>query len=184
MSDENQNLDFEGGDAAESVEGPKKAGGFPAGLLLTVLKWAAIGLGMIILVVTVTVITFSVINKGKSSQNLAASSPEFQGKAEPLAYYDSIASVRGQTVDESPAIFLVKLSLGYDEKSKEISVELGQRQREIQNIILLTLSSKQASALGSNNYKVLQEELKTAINTLMRTGKIKSVIFSEFTVMK
>jgi len=183
MSDENQNLDFEGGDA-EAVEGPKKAGGFPAGLLLTVLKWAAIGLGMIILVVTVTVITFSIINKGKSSQNLAASSPEFQGKAEPLAYYDSIDSVRGQTSDETPAIFLVKLSLGYDEKSKEIVTELGQRQREIQNIILLTLAQKQANSLNSNNYKLLQEELKTAINTIMRTGKIKSVIFREITVMK
>jgi flagellar protein FliL len=182
MSDENQNLDFEGGDT-EAVEGSKKTG-FSAGFLLTVLKWAAIGLGVIILIVTTTVITISILNKGRSPQNLAASSPEFQGRAEPLSYYNAIDSVRGQTSDESPAIFLVKLSLGYDEKAKEVLLELGQRQQEIQNIILLTLAQKQSSALNSSNYKLLQEELRTAINTVMRTGKIKKVIFREITVMR
>jgi flagellar basal body-associated protein FliL len=182
MSDEQQDLNLEDVGAAEEA-GPKKPRIF-SGLILTILKWAGIGIGIIILVVTVTVVTFSILSKGGSSQNLAASSPEYAAKSEPLAYYDNIDAIRGQTADETPAIFLVRLSLGYDTKAKDVSVEIGQRAREIQDMVLGYLAGHTATELGSTHYEEIKADLLNLINKVMRTGKIKSITFREFSVLK
>ena len=181
MADEQQDLNLEDVGAAEEA-GPKKPRIF-SGLILTILKWAGIGVGIVILVVTVTVVTFGIINKGNAAQNLAASSPEYQAKSEPLAYFDGIDAIRGQTSDETPAIFLVRLSLGYDQKAKDVSAEIGQRQREIQDLVLKYLASHTMKELGSQNYETIQTELLSLINRVMKTGKIKAVAFREFSVL-
>ena len=52
MSDEQQDLNLEDvGAGSEDVSGPR-SGGILSGMLLTILKWAAIGIGVIIIVVT------------------------------------------------------------------------------------------------------------------------------------
>ncbi len=181
MSDEQQDLNLEDVGAAEEA-GPKKPRIF-SGLILNILKWAGIGVGIIIVVVTVTVITFGILNKGSSSQNLASSSPEYQAKMEPLAYYDGIDAVRGQTSDETPAIFLVRFSLGYDQNAKDVSAEIGQRQREIQDMVLTYLAGKTAKELSSSNYEDIKANLLGLINKVMKTGKIKAVAFREFSVL-
>ncbi|HUI69388.1 MAG TPA: flagellar basal body-associated FliL family protein, partial [Spirochaetia bacterium] len=124
------------------------------------------------------------LKKGTSSQNLAAVSPAYQSKEPPLAYYDNIDQIRGQTADETPAVYLLRVSLGYDPTDKEISVEMGLREREIQNLILKFVSQKTIAELSPAHYDELQEELKDAINAIMTTGKVKSVVFREFTVVK
>ena len=184
MSDEQQDLNLEDvGAGAEDVGGPRRGGLF-SGLVLNILKWAAIGVGAIILVVTTTVITFNVLKKGSSSQNLAAISPAYAGKTEPLAYYDSIDQIRGQTADETPAVFLLRVSLGYDTADKQVSVEIGQRTREIQDLMLKFVSRKTAAELSPTHYDEIQADLQQQINMLMKTGKVKRVTFREFTVVK
>ncbi len=183
MSDEQQDLNLEDVGAGAEEAGAKKPRLF-SGLILTILKWAAIGLGVIILVVTVTVITFSVISKGTTAQNLAASSPEYQAKSEPLAYYDNIDPIRGQTADETPAIFLVRVSLGYDMNAKDVSTEIGLRVREIQDLSLKYISQRTAAQLSPPYYDDIQTDLMNQINKIMRTGKIKRVVFREFSVVK
>jgi flagellar FliL protein len=183
MSDERQDLNLEdvgaGSDAAESPRG-----GLFSGLLLVVLKWAAIGIGVIILVVTVTVITFSVLNRGRSAQNLAPTSPKYAPKEAPLTFTDSIEQIRGQTADESPAIFLLKVSLGFDTADKQVGVEVGQRNREIQDLILTYVSNKAAVELSPTHYDEIKSELVNLINRLMTMGKIKKVMFREISVVK
>jgi flagellar basal body-associated protein FliL len=181
MADEQQDLNLEDVGASEEA-GPKKPRIF-SGLILTILKWAGIGVGIVILVVTVTVVTFGIINKGNAAQNLAASSPEYQAKLAPLAYYDGIDAVRGQTADETPAIFLVRFSLGYDLNAKDVSAEIAQRQREIQDLVLTYLAKHTAKELSSANYDVIKTDLLGLINSIMKTGKIKAVAFREFSVL-
>ncbi|MGA2977444.1 MAG: flagellar basal body-associated FliL family protein [Spirochaetia bacterium] len=184
MSDEQQDLNLEDvGAGAEDVAGPRK-GGLLSGMLLTILKWAAIGIGGVIIIVTVTVITFKIVSKGNQQQGLAAMSPEYSAKAEPLASYDDIEQIRGQTADDPPAIFLMQVSLGYDPKDKEVSVEIGNRKREIQDLILKDISQKKAADLAPAQYDNVQQDLMNQINMIMKNGKVKSVMFRQFVVQK
>ena len=97
-------------------------------------------------------------------------------------YDDSIESIRGVTADETPAIFSLKVSLGYEEGSNKIAFELNARRREIQNIIFLYISQKHREELAPKYYQQLQDELMNQINRRMKEGKIKQVVFSEFVV--
>ncbi len=184
MSDEQQDLNLEDvGAGAEDVSGPRR-GGLLSGMLLTILKWAAIGIGAVIIVVTTTIITVRIASKGNNPQGLAAISPAYAGKSEPLASFDDIEQIRGQTADDPPAIFLMQVSLGYDPKDKQISVEIGNRRREIQDLILKTISQKKAAELAPAQYGVVQNELKDLINMVMQNGKVQSVMFRQFVVQK
>jgi flagellar basal body-associated protein FliL len=78
----------------------------------------------------------------------------------------------------------VRISLGYDPADKDISVEMGARVPEIQDMMLKYLAGKPASELVAKNYGDMQAELKDMINTLMRTGKVKKVVFREFSVIR
>ena len=184
MSDEQQDLNLEDvGAGGEDVGGPRK-GGLLSGMLLTILKWAAIGIGAIIVVVTTTVITVRVVNKGSAQAGMAMLSPQYQPQQEPWAVYDGIDQIRGQTADDPPAIFLLQVSLGYDTKDAEVSVEIGNRKREIQDLILKDISQKTAEELSSAHWDELQTELQQMINRIMKTGKVKAVMFQSFIVQK
>jgi flagellar basal body-associated protein FliL len=111
-------------------------------------------------------------------------SPEYSAKAEPLASYDDIEQIRGQTADDPPAIFLMQVSLGYDPKDKEVSVEIGNRKREIQDLILKDISQKKAADLAPAQYDNVQQDLMNQINMIMKNGKVKSVMFRQFVVQK
>jgi len=83
-----------------------------------------------------------------------------------------------------PAVFLLQVSLGYDPMDKEVSVEIGERAREIQDLILKDISQKKAADMSPAHYDELQEELKIQTNSRMRSGKVKSVMFRQFVVQK
>ncbi len=184
MADEQQDLNLEDvGAGAEEAGGPKRGGIF-SGLILTILKWAAIGSGFIILGVTTTVITVNLVNRGRAGTGASAVSPAYEAKQAPLLWSDQIPDIRGQTADDSPAIFLLRIALGYDTNDKEISVEIGARTPEIQDLVLKYLSQKPASDLVAKNYSDMQAELLTQINSLMRTGKVKKVVFRQFSVIR
>jgi flagellar basal body-associated protein FliL len=184
MSDEQQDLNLEDvGAGGEEAGGARKPKIF-SGLMLTILKYAAIGIAIIILCVTATWATISVLDNGRTPQGLASLSDEFKATQPPLAYYDSVEAIRGQTADETPAIFQLKLSLGYDMNAKEVSAELSQRTREIQDLVLKMISMKTAAELSPQNYDAIQTSILNLINKIMASGKIKRVTFREFSVVK
>jgi flagellar basal body-associated protein FliL len=183
MSDEQQDLNLEEvGAGAEEAGGPKRASVF-SGLILNILKWAAIGIAAVVLVVTTTVVTINIINKGGTSQNLAQTSPAYEAKAEALAYYDIPDSIRGGTSDETPSVFLVRLRIGYDRNAKDLSTEIGIRMPEIEDLILKYMAQKRAADLGAQHWDEIQADLVNLINKIMMQGKIKSLAFREFTVV-
>ena len=184
MSDEQQDLNLEDvGAGADEGAGPRKGGLF-SGLLITILKWAAIAVGLIIVVVATVVITMNIRDKGRSSQGLAAVSPEYVDKADPLSYTDVIDQIRGQTADETPAIFLLKVSLGYELNDKLIGTEIGARKWEIQDLLLKFVAQKTASELNPLAYETIQADMMNLINRILQTGRIKRVVFREFSVVK
>jgi flagellar protein FliL len=185
MSDEQQDLNLEDvGAGAEDAAGGPRRGGLLSGMLLNILKWAAIGIGAVIIVVTTTVITVRIVSKGNQQQGLAAISPSYATKEPPYAAFDDIEQIRGQTADDPPAIFLLQVSLAYDETDKVIGPEIGGRKRQIQSIILTDISQKMAADLVPANYDKLQGELLDIINAVMTKGKIKGVMFRQFVVQK
>jgi flagellar FliL protein len=185
MSDEQQDLNLEDvGAGAEEAAGPRR-GGLLSGMVLTILKWAAIGIGVIIVVVTTTVLTVRWVTRGATAATgLAAVSPEYGPKAEPLATYSDVDQIRGQTADDPPAIFLLQLSLGYSTDEEHFSVEIGQRKAQIQDIILKLVSQKTADELTASHWDELQAELQNSINAIMTTGKVRKVDFLSFIVSR
>jgi flagellar FliL protein len=184
MSDEQQDLSFEDvGGGGEDVGGPRKPGIF-SGLVLTILKWAAIVVGIILVVVTVTIFTVRALDRGRVAQNVAAQSPAYQAKEEPLSYSDVVENIRGQTSDEEPATFLVEISIGYAKDDKQVSTEISDRHRQIEDLALKYLSRRTADELGPAYYDLIQDDLRSQINGVMTTGKVKSVVFRQISVMK
>ena len=183
MADQDNNLDLEDvGAGSEDIGTEGKKTGFLPAIVIQILKWVAIALGFIILGATTTVITFNLINKGRSGSNLEQLSPNYKATEDPLQYDDSIESIRGVTSDEVPAIYTVKVSIGFKQGDNKTAFELNARRREVQNLIFLILSGKKKIDLKPDKYKALQEELKNSINRVMQSGKIKSVVFREFVV--
>ena len=118
------------------------------------------------------------------AQNIAAQSPAYQAKEEPLSYSDVVESIRGQTADEEPATFLVEISIGYAQDDKQVTAEIGQRARQIQDLCLKYLSRRTADELGPAYYDLIQDDLRSQINGVMTSGKVKSVVFRQISVMK
>jgi len=138
MSDEEGlSLEEVGGAGEEAGSAGRRAGFLPA-FLVKALKWTAIGLGFIILGVTTTVVTYSLVNRRRAGQEVRELAPEYRAKAEALNYDDTIEEIRGVTSDPSvPGIFSARVSIGYDRDNQRVAIELAERKREIQNIILL-----------------------------------------------
>jgi flagellar basal body-associated protein FliL len=158
--------------------------GMILGILGTFLSPPFIALVLAILTVATTVLSFSVLNRGRAAQNLAPTSPNYLPKEAGLTYTDSIEQIRGQTADETPSIFLLKVSIGFDTEDKQVGVEIGQRNREIQDLLLSYVSNKTANELSPAHYDEIKAEMVNLINRLMTTGKIKKVMFREISVVK
>ena len=183
MADQDNNLDLEDvGAGSEDIGAEGKKTGFLPAMVIQILKWVAIALGIIIISGTTTLIIYSMISKGRSGSSLEQLSPEYKMAEDPLQYDDSIEAIRGVTSDEVPAIYTVKVSIGFEQGDNKTAFEFNARRREIQNVIFLILSGKRKIDLKPDKYATLQNELKTEINRRMKSGKIKAVIFREFVV--
>jgi flagellar FliL protein len=179
--EEGLSLEDVGAGAEEIAPAGRKAGFLPT-FLVRILKWVAIGLGFVILGVTTTVVTFQLVNRGRSGTELREISPEYEAKSPPLNYDDTLEEIRGVTSDEVPAIFSARVSLGYEPGDQQLAVEITARKREIQNIVLLYLSNKKKDQLRPERYAQIQEELRSSINRVLREGQIQKVVFRDFVV--
>ena len=182
MSDEEGlSLEDVGAGPDEIAPAGRKAGFLPT-FLVKALKWVAIGLGFVILGVTTTVVTFNLVNRGRAGSELREISPAYSARPEPLNYDDTLEEIRGVTSDEVPAIFSARISLGYEPGKQQLAIEIAARKREIGNIALLYLSNKRSNELRPENYRQIQEDLRSQINRVLKEGQIESVVFRDFVV--
>ncbi len=182
MADQdNLNLEDVGVGSEEAAAEGRKAGFLPA-FVIQILKWVAIALGLILIAATAAVITVTIYNRNGGSESVDTLSPKMTAKPPVLQFEDSLEAIRGRTSDEPPAIFTLSVSLGYRKEDAKLPMELTSRKRQIQSLILVTISQKFKEDLKPANYGVLQEELKQQINGLLVDGQIQEVAFREFIV--
>ena len=186
MSDSDE-LDIDGGEAPDASAGKKKKGGALGALLPTILKFAAIGIGALIFIVTVSVITYRIMNSGGKSQTVVAdpASP-YIGKRPIYAYYTGIGAITTKTRDTSSSYTVsVTMNIGYDQEDVAASSELSSRQYELRDFVRSYFTSKYASELQPENEARLKQDIKEMLNTrFLDTGKVRIITFDKLDVME
>jgi flagellar FliL protein len=175
----------DGGESQESGGGAKKTSGLAA-LLPNLLKFVAIGLGAVIFIITVTVITFNFMNKSGRSQTIVAdSSSPYIGKRPEYLYFSSIGMVRCRTRDPTSHSVVVDLAIGYDMNDKNAAAELTTRLYELQDFVRNFFSSKYAWELATENEARLKTEIMEALNTrVLNSSKARNIVFKQLDVVE
>ena len=158
---------FGGEEAQESDGGSKKRGGGIGNILLPILKYVAIGLGALIFIVTVSVITYNIMNKGGKNQTVVAdpSSP-YVGKRPEFGYYDSIGSITVRTRDfPVSSTVTVDMVIAYLAGDQTASGELSSRRFELQDFVRRFFAGKTAAELAPEREEELKKEILELLNT-------------------
>jgi len=158
---------FDGGDTPEAESSPKKKGGGIGALLPTILKFAAIGLGAMIFIVTVSVITYNIMNRGGMNQtNISDPDSPYIGRRPPFSYYDGIGTITVRTRDFPVASTVnVVMIIGYDEGDQNTWQELNNRRFELRDFTRRFFSSKTAAELAPEREEALKSEIREQLNT-------------------
>ena len=181
MSDRDE-LDLEGGDAP-GVDTPKKASGLAA-LLPNLLKFVAIGIGALIFIVTVSVITYNVLHKGGQSQTVIPTNSPFVGSRPIYSMFTLIGVIRATTRDPVPHSVVVDMQVGYDENDNAAGTELTARLYELQDFVRVFFKSKKAEELRPENEPRLKQEILEAINTrILSSARARIILFKQLDVM-
>lgn len=178
--DEGLGLDEGGADVASSSKGGK-------GLIVpALLKWVAIGLGAVILIVTVVVITYRVANGNNSGNgNSIPMTEEFTVTREILDWYTSLGIIQTKTMEANPASVRVDVVLGYKKEDKATSTEITQRTVELKDFLRRYFTQKTAEELRPQNEENLKIEIRNAINdSILSSSKIKDVRFMTLDVIQ
>ena len=180
MSDE---LDLESEEDVGSSPA-KKTSGLGA-LLPNLLKFVAIGLGALIFIVTVSVITFNTMNRGGRSQtNIPISSP-FVGTRPTFHFFTLIGSVRTSTRDPIPRSVVVDMIIGYDEFDNATATELTNRVFELQDFVRVFFKAKTAEDLSPENEARIKQEILELLNTrMLNSGRARIILFRQLDVMQ
>jgi flagellar FliL protein len=184
MSD-NDELDLDGGDAAGLDSSPKKSSGLGA-LLQNILKFVAIGLGAIIFIVTVAVITVRIMSGGGKSQTLTAdpSSP-YIGRRPEYAAFTLIGSVTTRTKDTTNYSVTVDMIIQYDLNDSAAQTELISRQYELRDFVRNYFSSKYAADLLPESEARLKQEIREILNTrFLDTARVRNILFNKLDVLE
>ena len=181
MADDDD-LGLDEGDAGGA---PAKKGGGLGGLLPTLLKWIAIGLGAIILIVTVVIITMKFVGGNTTNQAPVPVAEEYTARKEILDWYSSLGSVRVKTSETNPATVVVEVVLGYKKDDKATSTEITQRTIELKDFLRRYFTQKTADELRPQNEENLKIEIRNAINdSILSSSKIKDVRFLSLDVQR
>ena len=187
MSDANLD-DMEEGEAPEA--GTKKKKGGLGTLLPTLLKFAAIGIGALLFIVTVSVITYNIMNSGgKTQTNITDPQSPYMGKNPIYDWYDGIGQVTTKTKDEISHNVSVTMIIGYDNKDADPNgktySELSGRKFELQDFVRRYFAGKYAEDLTPDNEERLKREIVEQINTrLLDQGRIRAIAFTKLDVME
>ncbi len=165
--------------------GSEKKGKGLGGLLPSLLKWIAITLGAIILIVTVVVITMKVVGGNTTQQSSIPVSKEYVGKREVLDWYTSLGQISTKTSDLLPASVIVEVVLGYKKEDKAASTEITSRQIEIKDFLRRYFTEMTVNDLRPKNEDKRRIEIRNAINDdILSSSKIKDVRFLSLQVIE
>ena len=182
MSDSDE-LDLEGGDAP-ALDTSKKSSGLAA-LLPNLLKFVAIGLGALIFIVTVSVITYNILNKGGQSQTHIPTNSPFVGARPQFAVFTSIDTIRTNTRDPIPYSVVVNMVLHYDQNDNTASGEFTARRYELIDFVRNFFRLKTADELRPENEPRLKQEIIEQLNTrVLSSARVRMITFNQLDVMQ
>ena len=185
MSD-SDDLDFDGGDSPEGGAAPKKKGLGLGNLLPTILKFVAIGLGALIFIVTVSVITYNIMNRGGTSQTTISDpySP-YVGRRPEYSFYDMIGQLTVRTRDYPVSYTVtVEVIIGYDLNDTTSSAELISRRFELRDFLRRYFAGKTAAELAPEREDELKHEIREQLNTrFLDTARARIILFNRLDVM-
>jgi len=176
------NLDDDG--SPDSGSAAKKRGAGLGNLLPTILKFAAIGIGALIFIVTVSVITYNIMNKGGKSQTVISdpSSP-YVGKRPEYSYYDQIGNITVKTRDTTDASVSVEMIIGYNKDDQAAISELVSRRFELRDFMRRYFSSKYAADLTPEKEEELKRDIRETLNTrFLDTARAHIILFDRLDV--
>ena len=161
MADEDSGIDL--GEDSETAAAPAKKGGL-GGILPTILKYVALALGAIVLIVTVVIITMNVMGGNKTRQTQVPISEEYKEYAEELDWYQSLGEIQTRTSDASHASVLVNIFLGYKKEDKVASAEITAQKIPIRDFLRNYFADKSVEDLSPKNEERLKIEIRNEIN--------------------
>jgi flagellar protein FliL len=177
-------LDMEDGEAPDA--GPKKKKGGMGALLPTLLKFVAIGIGALLFIVTVSVITYNIMNDGgKTQTNVTDPQSPYIGRKPIFAWYTDIGTVTTRTKDEMSHSVSVVMNIGYDQTDATAYSELSGRKFELQDFVRRYFAGKYAEELKPENEERLKQEIKETLNKrYLETARVRDITFTKFDVME
>jgi flagellar FliL protein len=166
----------------DSSPAPRKRGGM--GFLVKALKWVAIGLGALIFIVTIVVVTFNVMNgRGQRAAQAAPQNDSYIAVKPIYATYDGVGNIDTTTADATPYTVTVKPVLEYDQGDNASQGELVGRKAQLIDFFLSYFSKKRAKDLVPENRAKIKEEVKELLNTqVLDKARVRGVLFTQFEV--
>ncbi len=181
MADEDSGIDL--GEDSETAAAPAKKGGL-GGILPTILKYVALALGAIVLIVTVVIITMNVMGGNKTRQTQVPISEEYKEYAEELDWYQSLGEIQTRTSDASHASVLVNIFLGYKKEDKVASAEITAQKIPIRDFLRNYFADKSVEELSPKNEERLKIEIRNEINDrILNKSKIRKISFDKLQVV-
>ncbi len=181
MADDDLGFDDNGENTGATEKKAKGLGGLLPGLL----KWIAIVLGAVILIVTVVFVTVKIVGGNTSQQTVIPVSQEYVGKREILDWYTSLGSISTKTSDAVPASVIVEVVLGYKKDDKATSTEITARQIEIKDFLRRYFTELTVEELRPQNEDKRRIEIRNAINDdILSSSKIRDVRFLSLQVIE
>ncbi|MCL2205196.1 MAG: flagellar basal body-associated FliL family protein [Treponema sp.] len=183
MSDSDE-LDLEDGDAPSSGGSAKKTSGLVA-LLPNLLKFVAIGLGAVIFIITVSVITHNVLSRAGAAQTAIPVASPFVGQRPVFSAFEGIGPINTSTNDPVPFMVMVDMVLLYDLNDAAAFSELNGRLHELRDFVRLYFRSRRADELRPENEPRLRQEIIEHLNTrVLNSARVRGVTFNQLHVMQ
>jgi flagellar FliL protein len=184
MSDTDDGLDLSGDDTPGLDTGSKKASSLLA-FTPNLLKIVAIGLGAMIFIITVSVITYNIMNKSGKSQTIIPENSPFVGARPQFSVFTAIGPIRTGTKDLAPYSVVVDMVIGYDLNDNAAATELTGRLYELRDFVRSFFRSKMAAELQPENEARLKQEITELLNTrVLSTAKARIILFNQLDVME
>ena len=183
MSDSDE-LELDGGEPSELDSGSKRSSGLAA-LLPNLLKFVAIGLGALIFIVTVSVITVNILSKSGTSQTVIPENSPYIGARPQYSMFTAIGMIRTQTKDTVPYSVVVDMVIGYDLNDNAAASEMTGRLYELRDFVRSFFRSKMAAELQPENEARLKQEIVEILNTrVLNTAKVRLILFNQLDIME
>ncbi|MDR1985840.1 MAG: flagellar basal body-associated FliL family protein [Treponema sp.] len=184
MSDAQATENQEEGSPEGEGSSKKKAAGLIA-FLPHLLKFVAIGLGVLVLIVTVVVITYNILNKGGKSQTVVPENSPYIGSRPQYSMFSAIGTIRARTKDPTPYAVVVDMIIGYDLNNAQAATELTGRLYELRDFVRNYFSSKYVEELQPENETRLKQEIIELLNTrVLNTAKVRTILFNQLDAME